>query len=70
MKYAIKINEVKGEDTNLKAFATIMFGDSLVVRNIAIVKKNGADELFVSMPSRRTNDVTDKGNRIPRDKGV
>ena len=67
MKYAIKINEVKGEDTNLKAFATITFGDSLVVRNIAIVKKNGSDELFVSMPSHRTNDVTDKGEPIYRD---
>ena len=67
MKYAIKINEVKGEDTNLKAFATITFGDSLVVRNIAIVKKNDSEDLFVSMPSHRTNEVTDKGEPIYRD---
>ena len=67
MKYAIKINEVKGEDTNLKACATITFGDSLVVRNIAIVKKNDLEDLFVSMPSHRTNDVTDKGEPIYRD---
>lgn len=59
MKYAIKVNEVKGEDSNLKAFATVTFGDSLVVRNIAIVRKNGTDELFVSMPSHRTNDVNE-----------
>ena len=67
MKYAIKVNEVKGEDSNLKAFATVTFGDSLVVRNIAIVQKNGTDELFVSMPSHRTNDVNEYGEPIYRD---
>lgn len=67
MKYAIKVNEVKGEDSNLKAFATITFGDSLVVRNIAIVQKNDSDELFISMPSHRTNDVNEYGEPIYRD---
>ena len=43
----------------LKAFATVTFGDSLVVRNIAIVQKNGTDELFVSMPDYRTEKYRD-----------
>ena len=67
MKYSIKINEVKSDDSQVKGFATITFGDELVVRNIAIVEKKDTGELFVSMPSHRTNDVTEKGEPIYRD---
>lgn len=67
MKYSIKINEVKSEDSQVKGFATVTFGDELVVRNIAIVEKKDTGELFVSMPSHRTNDVTEKGEPIYRD---
>ena len=59
MKYTVRINEVKSDDNQLKAFAAVTFGDSLVVRNIAIVQKRDSDELFVSMPSHRTNDVNE-----------
>ncbi|MBR0119589.1 MAG: septation protein SpoVG family protein [Eubacterium sp.] len=67
MKYNIRINEVKSEDSQIKAFATVTFDDSLLVRNIAIVSRRDSDELFVSMPSYRTNDVTEKGEPIYRD---
>ncbi len=67
MKYSIKVNEVKSEDSQIKAFATVTFGDSLLVRNIAIVSRKDTDELFVSMPSYRTNDVTERGEPIYRD---
>ena len=67
MKYSIKINEVKSEDSQVKGFATVTFGDELVVRNIAIVEKKDTGEFFVSMPSHRTNDVTENGEPIYRD---
>ena len=67
MKYNIRINEVKSEDSQIKAFATVTFDNSLLVRNIAIVSRRDSDELFVSMPSYRTNDVTEKGEPIYRD---
>lgn len=67
MKYSIKINAVKSEDSQVRGFATVTFGDSLVVRNIAIVERKDSGELFVSMPSHRTNDVTEKGEPIYRD---
>ena len=59
MKYRITINEVGKEDSQVKAYASVIFGDSIVVRNIAIVKKD--DGVFVSMPSQRTLDVDENG---------
>ena len=67
MRYNIKINEVRSDDSQVKAFATLTFGDSLVVRNIAIVQKRDSEDVFVSMPSHRTNDVNKKGEPIYRD---
>ena len=67
MKYNIKVNEVKSEDSQLRAFATVTFGDSLVVRNIAIIERRDNGTYFVSMPSYRTNEVTEKGEPIYRD---
>ena len=67
MRYNIRINEVKSDDSQIQGFATVTFGDSIVVRNIAIIKKHDSDDLFVSMPSYRTNDVTEKGEPIYRD---
>lgn len=67
MKYNIRINEVRSEDSQIKAFATVTFENSLLVRNIAIVNRRDTDELFVSMPSYRTNEVTEKGEPIYRD---
>lgn len=67
MKYNIKVNEVKSDDSQVKGFATVTFADSLVVRNIAIIERRDTGNLFVSMPSYRTNDVTEKGEPIYRD---
>ncbi len=67
MNYNIRIKEVKSEDSQIKAFATVTFDNSLLVRNIAIVQRRDGGDLFVSMPSYRTNDVTEKGEPIYRD---
>ena len=50
MKYAIKVNEVKKENGNVKGFATVVFGDSFKITNIAIVENKDKGQLFVSMP--------------------
>ena len=37
MKYSIKVNEVRAkEGSNIKGFATVVFGDSFKITNIAI----------------------------------
>lgn len=35
MKYSIRVNEVKKEDSNVRDFATVVFGDSFKITNIA-----------------------------------
>lgn len=63
MKCTIKVSEVKepnkkGEakasESNLKGFATAVFGDSFKVTNIAILKNKKDGSLFVSMPRYRS----------------
>jgi len=42
MKYSIKVNEVRAKDgSNIKGFATVVFGDSFKITNIAILKGIG-----------------------------
>ncbi|MFR2213468.1 MAG: septation protein SpoVG family protein [Ruminococcus sp.] len=45
MKYTIKVNELNRE-SNIKAMATVVFGDSFKVGNIAIVQRKDGG-LFV-----------------------
>ena len=67
MNYRINVFEVKGSDSNVKAYANIAFGESLVVRNIAIVERKDGESLFVDMPSYRSNEVDEHGNPIYKD---
>ena len=53
MNYRINVFEVKGNDSNVKAYANVAFGESFVVRNIAIVERKDGEGLFVDMPSYR-----------------
>jgi len=42
MKYSIKVNEVRAKDgSNIKGFATVVFGDSFKITNIAILENIG-----------------------------
>lgn len=56
----MKITEVKvypaRESGRLKAYATIVFENSFIVRDLKIIE--GHKGLFVSMPSRRRKDGT------------
>ena len=59
----MEITEVRiflreSEDKKLKAFATITFDDSFVVRNIKVIEGNKG--LFVAMPSRKIKEACPK----------
>ena len=56
MKYSIKLNAVNNPDKNVKAFATVTFGDCFKITNIAVVKSQEA-EPFVSMPSFKSKEI-------------
>lgn len=62
MKYTIKVNELNRE-SNIKAIATVVFGDSFKVGNIAIVQRKDG-ELFVAMPQFRSNSKDQHGNDV------
>lgn len=56
----MKITEVKvypsQENGRLKAYATIVFENSFIIRDLKVIE--GVKGLFVSMPSRRRKDGT------------
>lgn len=56
----MKITEVKvypvEDGGRLKAYATLVFDDSFIVRDLKVIE--GDSDLFVSMPSRRRKDGT------------
>ena len=56
MRYAITVNEVKGSNNGLKGFASITFGDSFKITNVAIMQNQDTGEFFVSMPRYKTNE--------------
>ena len=67
MKYAIKVNEVKNHDGNIRGFATVTFGDSFKITNIAILENREKGELFVSMPRYKSNDRDENGETVYKD---
>ena len=48
MKYIVKVNKVRKNEGNLRGFATVVFGKSFKITNIAILE-NSNGNLFVSM---------------------
>lgn len=51
----VKVRPVPAEaGSRLKAFATIIFNDSLVINDIKIIE--GKERLFIAMPSRKTKE--------------
>ena len=67
MKYAITVNEVKGSNNGLKGFASVSFGDSFRVTNIAIMENLETKALFVSMPRYKTNEKDEQDKDIYQD---
>ena len=64
MKYTV--NKVRKNKGNLRGFATVVFGESFKVTNIAILE-NSEGNLFVSMPRYRSSEVDEKNNYIYKD---
>ncbi|MDD4203351.1 MAG: septation protein SpoVG family protein, partial [Candidatus Omnitrophica bacterium] len=50
----------EGADKKLKAYATLTFDDSFVVRNVKVIQGNKG--LFVAMPSRKVKEPCQKCN--------
>ncbi len=67
MKYSIKVNEVKGNDSNVRGFATVVFGDSFKITNIAILENTEKQQLFVSMPRYKSNERDENNNPVYKD---
>lgn len=70
MKYSINVNEVKqkeGKESNIRGFATVVFGDSFKITNIAILENKNKEQLFVSMPRYRSNERDENGGTIYKD---
>ena len=67
MNYRINVFEVKNDESNVNAYANVAFGESFVVRNIAVVERKDGEGLFVDMPSYRSNEVDIDGNPVYKD---
>lgn len=67
MKYAIIVNEVKGSSNGLRGFASVAFGDSFKITNIAIMENSETGKLFVTMPRYKTNEKDENQNDIYQD---
>ena len=73
MKYSIRVNEVKGkngeknQDSSLRGFATVVFGDSFKITNIAILENKDKNQLFVSMPRYKSNEIDANGGTVYKD---
>ena len=68
MKYSIKVNSISSkEGSNIKGFATVVFGDSFKITNIAIIENKDKDQLFVSMPRYKSNERDENGATIYKD---
>ena len=70
MKYSVKVNEVKvkeGKESNIRGFATLVFGDSFKITNIAILENKDKQQLFVSMPRYRSNERDENGGTVYKD---
>lgn len=65
MNYKIKVNQIKKEGSNLRGFATVVFGENFKITNITIL--DGKNGLYVQMPRYRTNELDENGKNVYRD---
>lgn len=65
MNYKIKVNRIQKENSNIKGFANVVFGENFKITNIAIL--DGKNGLYVQMPRYRTNEIDENGKNIYRD---
>jgi DNA-binding cell septation regulator SpoVG len=63
MNIKIKVNRTNKEDWSVKAYVSIVFDEKFKVTGISI-RENSRGNLFVSMPSYRTNEVKSDGTQV------
>lgn len=66
MKYTIKANETSNRQGKVKGFATVVFGESFKITNIAILESSEG-KLFVSMPRYRSSEVDEHNKTVYKD---
>ena len=62
MNYTVQVNEVKGKEGNIRAYANLVIDEDFKITNIAIIESQEKGQLFVSMPRYKTKKV-DEDNR-------
>jgi len=66
MEYSIKLNAVNNPDKSVRAFATVTFGGSFKITNIAVVEGR-ENQPFVSMPSFKSKERTEHNEPVYKD---
>lgn len=67
MNYTIQVNEVKNTEGNIRAFASLVFGECFKITNIAILENKEKGELFVSMPRYRSSQRNEDNEPVYKD---
>lgn len=67
MNYTVQVNEVKNTDGNIRAFASVVFGECFKITNIAILENKEKGQLFVSMPRYRSNQRNEDNEPVYKD---
>lgn len=66
MEYAIKLNAVNNPDASVRAFASVTFGESFKITNVAVVEGR-ENQPFVSMPSFRSKERNEHNQAVYKD---
>lgn len=67
MNYTVQVNEVKSKEGNIRAFASLVFGECFKITNIAILENKEKGELFVSMPRYRSSKRNEDNELVYKD---
>lgn len=67
MNYTIKVNKLKEPKGNLEGFAQVIFGGSMKITNIAILRNEGTNQNYISMPRYKSNEKDEQGQAVYKD---
>lgn len=67
MNYTVNVTASKSQEGNVRGFATLVFGDSFKITNIAILENKEKNQLFVSMPRYKSNERDGQGSAVYKD---
>lgn len=67
MKYSINVTETKNQEGNVRGFASLVFGDSFKITNIAILENKEKGTFFVSMPRYKSSERDENGGIVYKD---